>query len=102
VDPRRSMAFPSRMTESRPSVMMDRAVERREGIPCRIPPISYASPGMTEDAGLRHHYIVSLLLAPRQIGENRRERGLTLRVKELRTTETLEKAMAKAAIIGCR
>jgi hypothetical protein len=84
------------MTESMLSARNALDEAMRVGIPCRRPPTWYASPGMTEDLGLRHHYQVSLISPCTKVTK------LTLRVRDERTTETLEKAMARAAIIGCR
>jgi hypothetical protein len=56
VDPLLSIAFPSRITESMLSAMNALEEAMRLGTPCRRPPTWYASPGITDDLGLRHHW----------------------------------------------
>jgi hypothetical protein len=58
-------------------------------------------PGITDPAGRRHHceaYSINQICD----AVRRRRRKLTLNVSELTTTDTLENAIAAAAIIGCR
>lgn len=94
--PLRSTALPNWIALLTPSIANSFVPRKSSPNPLVIPPTSYGSPGMIDDLGLRHHYF------GQASSPSTKEKEPTFRVKDDATTDTLENAMARAAIIGCR
>ena len=88
-------ASPNRASDLNPEKADIFPSSTKSAMPRTTPPEVCCWPGMRDDLGRRHHF-------RQRVHSGSDYEKVTLRVSDDATTETLEKAIAAAAIIGCR